>query len=121
VVLGVRSSELQLVNLSQIMVDIDHVDQSGAAGTGPQQRRNNTREPPTTPFHQQKLKNWSFVFPKYGFSIALIILGIIFVPVGTTLRRISDNVCLSNRPKCRKRIILFGFTLLTGLFGFHYI
>ena len=51
-----------------------------------------TREPPNTPFHQQKLKNWSLKFPRYGLSIALIVLGIIFVPVGTVLQSISNNV-----------------------------
>jgi hypothetical protein len=61
-------------------------------GAGTDEPKPRMREPPQTPFHQQKLKNWSFEFPRFGFSAALILLGIIFIPVGTKLKSISDNV-----------------------------
>ena len=45
-----------------------------------------------TPFKQQRLQSWQPILTPPVVIILFLIVGIIFIPVGTELQRISDDV-----------------------------
>ncbi len=54
-----------------------------------------SRKPNDSSFGQQKLANWSPNLSPFGVAVILVAIGVVFIPVGTTLVEIANNVIIS--------------------------
>lgn len=53
-----------------------------------------SRKPNDSSFGQQKLANWSPNLSPLGVAVILVAIGVVFIPVGTTLVQIANNVII---------------------------